>query len=96
MREINNPNASGTAIGFINMFNAICGALSEPLIGKILDIGWGHRMVDGVRIFSVSDYRTALTALPISMIFALFLQLFIRETYCKLQKERNRHGNRGA
>jgi len=83
IREISRPEASGTAIGFINMFNAICGALSEPLIGKLLDLGWSHKMVDGVRVFSVGDYHSALIALPVSMILALFLQLFIRETYCK-------------
>lgn len=83
MREINSAKASGTAIGFINMFNAMCGAFSEPFIGKLLDIGWGHRMLNGARVFSVSNYHHALIALPIAMIIALFLQLFIRETYCR-------------
>ena len=83
MREINDANASGTAIGFINMFNAICGALSEPLIGNLLDIGWGHKMQNGARIFSVSDYQHALTALPLSMLIALILQFFIKETFCQ-------------
>ncbi len=83
MREINSPKASGTAIAFINMFNAIFGALSEPLIGKLLDLGWHHKMLEGARIFSVRDYQHALVALPICMIIALFLQLFIRETFCK-------------
>ena len=83
MREISDVNASGTAIGFINMFNAICGALSEPLIGKFLDLGWGHKMHGGIRVFSVIDYQHALIALPISMLIALILQCFIKETFCK-------------
>ena len=83
MREINTIKASGTSIGFINMFNAICGALFEPLIGKLLDLGWDHKMVDGARVFSVSNYHHALIALPVSMLIALLLQFFIRETYCK-------------
>jgi len=83
MREINSVRASGTSIGFINMFNAICGALSEPLIGRLLDLGWNHKVVDGTRVFSISNYHHALIALPVSMLIALCLQFFIRETYCK-------------
>lgn len=83
MREINDSKASGTAIGFINMFNAICGALSEPLVGHLLDLGWNHGMRKGVRIFSVADYHHALSALPIAMLLALILQFFIKETFCK-------------
>lgn len=83
MREINDPKASGTAIGFINMFNAIFGALFEPLIGKLLDLGWNHTTVKGVRIFPTIDYQHALIALPIAMMIALILQLFIKETFCK-------------
>lgn len=83
MREINSMNASGTAIGFINMFNAICGALSEPLIGKLLDLGWDHKIHHGARLFSVLDYHYALLSLPIAMIIALILQLFIKETFCQ-------------
>lgn len=83
MREINDGGASGTAIGFINMFNAICGALSEPLIGKLLDLGWDHKMQAGARVFSVADYRHALIALLICMLAALILQFFIKETFCR-------------
>jgi len=83
MREINDIAASGTAIGFINMFNAIFGALSEPLIGKLLDLGWDHVSKHGARIFSISDYQTALLALPICMLIALLLQFFIKETFCQ-------------
>jgi MFS family permease len=83
MREINNPLASGTAIGFINMFNAMCGAFSEPLIGKLLDLKWDHKILHGVRIFSITDYHWALFTLPILMLIALFLLLFIEETKCE-------------
>jgi len=83
MREINNPRSSGMSIGFINMFNAACGALSEPLIGKLLDMRWDHHMLHGVRWFSIENYQHALTALPIGMLLALILLLFIKETFCQ-------------
>ena len=82
VREINHPDTSGTAIGFINMFNALCGAFSEPLIGKLLDEGWGHKMHDGVRFFSTHDYNMALILLPVCMIASLVLLFFVKETHC--------------
>lgn len=83
IREINNPELSGSSIGFINMFDALFGALSEPLIGKLLDLGWHGAMHQGARIFSVNDYQNALIILPAAMIVALILQIFIKETYCQ-------------
>ncbi|MBX9705806.1 MAG: MFS transporter [Gammaproteobacteria bacterium] len=83
MRELNAARYAGTSIGFINMFNALCGALSEPLIGKILDLGWHGAMQDGARYFSVSDYQGALIALPIGLVIAIILLCFIKETHCK-------------
>lgn len=86
MREISDPHASATSIGFINMFNAIGGALSEPLVGKLLDLGWNHEMRLGARVFSIPDYHHALTALPAAMLIALILQFFIKETFCESLK----------
>lgn len=83
MREINILRLGGTAIGFINMFNALYGALAEPLVGKLLDLGWHHHMLLGARIFSNSDYKHALIVLPIGLGIALFLQFFIKETMCR-------------
>ncbi len=83
IREINNPELSGSSIGFINMFDALFGALSEPLIGKLLDLGWHGTMFKGARIFSTNDYQSALIILPIAMTIALVLQVFIKETYCR-------------
>lgn len=83
MREIHSTRLSGTSIGFINMFNALCGALLEPTIGKLLDYGWDHTFVSGARVFSVHDYQQALSILPVTLVIALLLQIFIKESYCQ-------------
>lgn len=83
MKEINIPIFAGTAIGFINMFNALCGALSEPLIGKLLDLNWNGKIVNGVHVFSNYDYHVALSVLPIGLILALITLIFIKETHCE-------------
>lgn len=82
IREIHNHELSGTSIGFINMFDALLGALSEPLIGKFLDLGWTHQMHSGARMFSVTDYQHALSILPIALCIALIIQVYIKETSC--------------
>lgn len=83
IREINAPIVAGTAIGFMNTFDAFLGAISDPLTGKFLDLGWKGKMMDGARVFSVETYKWTLTTVPIYLIVALGLLFFIKETYCK-------------
>ncbi|NGX59654.1 MAG: putative sulfoacetate transporter SauU [Chlamydiae bacterium] len=83
IREINAPIVAGTAIGFMNAFDALLGALSDPLTGKFLDLGWDGTMTAGARVFSVETYRWALTTVPIYLLVATALLFFIKETYCK-------------
>lgn len=83
IREINAPAVAATAIGFMNAFDAFLAAISDPLTGKFLDIGWTGKLVDGARIYSVTTYKAALTAIPIYLVIATCLLFFIKETYCK-------------
>lgn len=83
IREINAPAVGATAIGFMNSFDALLGALSDPLTGKFLDLGWQGKMVDGIRIFSVTTYKWALTTVPVYLVIAFALLFFIKETHCK-------------
>jgi MFS family permease len=83
IREISLPALAATAIGFMNAFDALLGAISDPLTGLFLDIAWDGRLVDGARVFSVSAYKTAFLALPTCLLLSLFCLLRIKETYCK-------------
>jgi MFS family permease len=83
MREINIPILAATAIGFMNAFDALFGAFSDPLTGKILDMRWDGKLVDGARIFSVEAYEVAFLTLPIYLIISLLLLTRIKETHCK-------------
>lgn len=89
VREINSLLFVATVLGFMNMFDSICEAVSEPFIGKLLDIGWHGETIDGARVFSVHDYHLALSVLPLYLSIALILLFFIKETYCKqIDKEK--------
>lgn len=85
IREINRIAVAATALGLMNAFNALWGALSDPFIGYLLDAGWKGEMNDGVRIYSLQDYHIAMMVLPIYLGISLLLLPFIKETYCKQQ-----------
>lgn len=83
IREIHLPILAATAIGFMNAFDALFGAFSDPLTGKLLDWMWTGELVDGARVFSVGAYKTAFLTLPIYLFISLLLLIPIKETSCK-------------
>ncbi|NGX37806.1 MAG: putative sulfoacetate transporter SauU [Chlamydiae bacterium] len=83
IRETNAPAVAATAIGFMNAFDALLAAFSDPLTGKFLDLAWDGKTVEGARIFSVVAYKWTLTTVPIYLIAAVVLLFFIKETHCK-------------
>lgn len=83
IREISTPSIAATAIGFMNAFDALFGALADPLTGKILDSQWNGTYLYGARVFSVEAYQTAFLTLPIFLVIALISMYKIKETYCK-------------
>jgi MFS family permease len=83
IREINLPILAATAIGFMNAFDALFGAFSDPLTGKFLDMGWDGHLVEGARVFSINAYKAAFLAIPAYLIISLALLWRIKETYCK-------------
>jgi len=40
IREVTSIAVAATAVGFMNAFDALFGAFSDPLAGKILDYFW--------------------------------------------------------
>lgn len=83
IREIHPPIFAATAIGFMNAFDAFFGAFSDPLTGAFLDMGWDGKIVDGARVFSVSNYKIAFLTLPIYLIISIISLYWVKETHCK-------------
>lgn len=82
IRELFPVILAGTVLGIMNTFDSICEALFEPLVGAFLDMTWEGTVVDGVHQFSVSGYHLSLSLLPMSLLAALVLLFFIKETHC--------------
>ena len=78
-KEINALAVAGTVIALINSGDAIFGAITEPLIGHLLDLGWSGRLRDGVPYFRVENFHHALLVLPIYIIVATILLFWVKE-----------------
>jgi len=82
IHEINVPLMTATAIGLMNTFNGLLGALTDPLIGFFLDLSEKPTYQEGVRVFSLADYHTSFAILPAYLLICLILLKFIKETNC--------------
>lgn len=82
IHEINVPLMTATAIGIMNTFNGLFGALTDPLIGFFLDLSGGSIIKDGIQTFSIRDFHLSFAILPIYLLICLILLFFIKETNC--------------
>lgn len=80
---------SATVLGFMNTFDSICEALTEPLVGILLDYGWEGNMLNGIHQFSVYGYQMAFLLLPMYLIISVILLIFIKETNCQYFDQSN-------
>ena len=83
VRELNDPAYGSTALGLMNMCIVGSGAVMQPLIGWLLDLGWDGTLLQGARIYAPENYRLAFTSLLLVNATALIATLFLRETYCR-------------
>lgn len=81
--EIMPPYISGTVTGFVNMVVMIGGVILQPLIGWLLDWAWDGVKESGVPIYTLTDYRLALSTIPLCMVVSLIVVYFIPETHLR-------------
>ena len=70
-KELNPIGFAGTIVALINTGDALFGSFTEPLVGKLLDIGWDGKIVNGIHYFSAHNYQAALSLLPVYLVIAL-------------------------
>ncbi len=87
IREIFSSLLAATVLGFMNTFDSICEAFSEPLVGVFLDRTWDGKIAHQVHQFSTHGYQLALAVLPLYLILALCILFWIRETHCRPMDE---------
>ncbi len=80
VREHNLPQYSGTAIGMVNALVTGAGALFQPMIGWLLDLGWDGLMVDGARVYAIGAYNLAFGVLVAGCIVGILSAFFVGES----------------
>ncbi len=78
---------SATAIALTNLFIMLGGAMFQPLIGSLLDAHAHGTSIDNIALFTVADYRYAISVLPIGLLAAAFLSLFLPSDRLLKQEE---------
>jgi MFS family permease len=82
--DINTKHQISTAMGFVNGAAILASSFLTVGIGYFLDLMDIDRFVDGVSIYSASDYRIALSILPFFYFMAFLCTIFfVKETYPK-------------
>lgn len=77
------PSQAGMAVGLVNTGLFLGAAIVQPLFGWVMDRGWDGALLDGVRIYGVTDYRRGLLVMVICAALALVASLRIKETRCR-------------
>ena len=78
-REHNHTAAGGAALGIINTCVVGSGALFQPLIGWLLDLGWAGDLEGGVRTYPANVFQGALLVVPGGGLLGFVLALALRE-----------------
>ena len=83
VRESNLIANSAAAMGLANMCVVGSGAVTQPLIGWLLEKNWDGALINGIPVFSVETYQMAFVALVVSLLLALSCAIVLRETNCR-------------
>ena len=75
--ELTSKKIAGTAVAATNFLVMFL----QPFVGKVLDMQWTGKIVNGVNFYSASSYKQAMLIVPISFVIGLILTLMIKETH---------------
>jgi predicted MFS family arabinose efflux permease len=79
-REVNPPELAGIAVAAVNLGGFAGAALTQGLLGTLLDARWAGETVGGARVYPVEAYRASFAASAVLILCAFLVSLFLRET----------------
>jgi sugar phosphate permease len=84
----NNPeHLAASAVALANTFVMLMGCILQPLVGKILDLGWDGTMIDGVHHYNNSNFQMALLVIPVLFIISAICSLFLKKNYSSVAQD---------
>ena len=87
--EMFSKKIAGLSISFCNMISVLFGALTQVIVGYMLEYKWDGLIIDGKPVYQPEHFQFAMIWVPISLICAFIMAYFIRETNCLSWEERN-------
>jgi MFS family permease len=78
-RFYNPPEETGAALGIVNGAVTATGAVFQPFIGFLLDLGWDGATDQGARLYSAATFGWAFSCLIVFLVLALLLSLLLQE-----------------
>ena len=85
--ESSPPSMTATAVSLVSILTQGGYILYQNLFSTLLTWHGNAPMVDGVPVYSLSDYQTAAMILPLGLTLALFVIYRLKETHCRNVQE---------
>jgi len=82
-KEVNPPLLSGMSTSVANMGGFLAGALLQPLVGWVMDLGWKGEMLAGARIYDLDTWRHGVLVVTLCAALGAVASWRIRETRCR-------------
>ncbi len=83
VRETNQAQNIGTALGFTSVIIMGMPALLQPLVGLLMNWHWSGLEIKGARLYSVQDYQVGLSILTLGFLISIYCAWKLPETYGK-------------
>lgn len=82
-KEVNPPLLSGMSTSVANMGGFLAGALLQPLVGWVMDLGWRGEMLNGARFYDIAAWRNGVLVVALCALMGAMASWWIRETRCR-------------
>jgi MFS family permease len=79
-REVNAPHLAGVAVAVVNVGGFVAAALSQGLVGWVLDARWQGATDAGARVYPAEAYVAAFGVCTLFVLGSTVATLFLRET----------------
>jgi sugar phosphate permease len=79
--EISSPRRAGLSLGFLNTCFYAGSAISQPLVGKLLDLRSAARGGAGMESLTAGDFRYALSSVVAALLLSVVAALLLEESH---------------
>ncbi len=80
-KEMNVLGLAASVVALVNTGDALFGAVSEPMVGKLLDLFWAGDVVNGAHHFTTHEFHLSFLILPTYLLLAVVFLLLAKKKY---------------